>query len=185
MTSRVDEVLDPFIRRVQAPPGRNGLSRSMNKDLRAHPEIAEIIRRTMIRLIEWETLVDLSGMVKFTRMDLYRLLCEIEEDWVLEVPDVKYVGDPYAPMAHFLKTGEMEIPDEWGPTVVFKRKPRFEFRVFDSAMTIAKRVGLVWGHGQLLAHPQLLKKLRILRKQRIPEPNVTVDEVSGSKEATL
>lgn len=170
MPDWMDQALAPYLKRVQARPGRNGLSRSMNQALRAHPEIVGMIQRTMKRLIEWELLVDLSGMVSYRRVDLFRLLCEIEEDWGLELPSVEHVGNPFEPMARFLETGEVDVPDEWGPTVVFKRKPRFKVGVFLAAMTIAKRIGLVHGYGQLMVHPDLMKKLRVLRKQRIPEP---------------
>lgn len=183
MTDWIDAALAPNMKRVQARPGRNGLSRSMNQALRAHPEIVEMIQRTMKRLIEWELLVGLSGMFRFRRVDLFRLLCEVEEDWGLEIPSVEYVGDPFEPMSQFLATSEMELPDQWGPTVVFKRTPRFKVGVFDSAITIAKRVGMVHGYGQLMVHPDLLKKLRILRKQRIPdEPKLLADDLGGFKE---
>lgn len=179
MAEWISEALSGYMRRVKAAPGRNGLTRNQNKVLRAHPETVDIIHRTITHMIEWELLVDLRGMVHFTRMELYNLLCEIEDDWVAQVPGVEYRGNPYDPIMQFLQTGEMELPGEWGPTVVFERKPRFTFSAFSDAVTIAKKVGLFGCHRHVSLHQDFLKRLRSLRrKQRIPDPT-TISDVEG------
>jgi hypothetical protein len=182
MPDWIDQALAPYMKRVQARPGRNGLSRSMNQVLRSHPESVEIIRRAVTRLIELELLTDLSGEVRFTRQGLYVTLVQSEGDWLkltAKVERLDSLVDPTPALNHFIETGEI-VSSPIGPedtTVVFVSDPCYKLRVFSDAMGIAKRVRLIAGYGKFGLHPALLARLRILRKQRIPEPPMLADDL--------
>jgi hypothetical protein len=178
----IDEALTPYMRRMQAPPGRNGLSRNMNQVLRSHPESVEIIRRAVTRLIEIELLADLSGEVRFSREGLYQTLVQSEDDWVMLTAKVERLDalvDPTPALNHFIETGEIVAPliEPEDSTVVFVSDPCYKLRVFSDAMGIAKKVRLIDGYGRFGLHPALLARLRILRKQRIPEPSMRTDDL--------
>lgn len=180
MPDWIEDALAPYLKRVQARPGRNGLSRSMNQVLRSHPETVQIIRRAVTRLIQMELLADLSGEVRFSRQGLYETLVQSEDDWVkltAKVERLDALVDPTPALNHFIETGEI-VSAPIGPddtTVVFASDPCYQLRVFSDAMGIAKKVRLIDGYGKVGLHPAFLARLRILRKQRIPEPSIADD----------
>jgi len=120
---RWDDLLAPFLRRVVVRPG-NGLSRDMNRCIRSYPRLPEIIRRTAVWLLEAEEVFGFDGV--FIRTSLLRR-------------DV--------PLAHADWCRDMAVV---GPgSISFEERTTVTNQEFYAAMTIARRIGLLQGHGRL------------------------------------
>lgn len=131
----LEKVLAVYLDRVNVRPG-NGLTRAMNKSLRTYPMIPEIITRVVQLLVSTENLTE--APVRLRTVQAYRLLLEIHDDLVREVP---VRGNP----------------------VVFRREAdrrRFSLPAFHFAMAIARRIGLVGGHGRFGLTDQLRRLMK-------------------------
>lgn len=141
LESALNQLLPPYLSRVQVRPG-NGLSRSMNGTLRSQAEIPVIIKRTVECLASLEYLLGFSGSFGIHYRSLYHVLINTYDDWFLEIPHF-----PSSPGA--------------GP-LTFVRKPRVPIHRFLAAWTIARRINLVSGRGQIRLHSDVLARLRQL-----------------------
>jgi hypothetical protein len=141
LESALELLLTPYMPRLQVRPG-NGLTRSMNTTLRSYSELPLIIRRTVECLASLEYLFGFPGTAAVHYADLYQILINTYDDWVLEVP---HLPSPTAP----------------GP-IIFVRKPRVSINRFTAAWTIARRINLLTGRGKVRLHSNALNKLRRL-----------------------
>lgn len=128
-------ILAPYFNRIEL---RHGLTRNMNQSLRSYPVMVEMVRKAVTLLVQTEELYGLTGDVRMTRHQLYKHLLAACDDLVNEVP----------------------VTDRMTGVVTFERQPKFTYSVFNQAMSIAKHVGLIAGHGRCGLHPDLLKRLR-------------------------
>lgn len=154
-------VLEPYLERIKK---RRGLSRSMNRALKAHPIMVDIISRTAELLVRAEAALDFSGQIRMSRMQLYNLLLEVHPEWVVEVPRPVQPA-PIRVMVELMDADEPVDPEALADHpacaghLVFDRVPLFPFHVFHNAMSIARRVGLIAGHGRSGLHPELMRRL--------------------------
>lgn len=109
---------------------RHGLSQNMKGKLTSYPVMIDMIRAAVDLLMEQERHTGMSGSIKVTRQQLYQLLIESRPDVVTTDAN----------------SGQ--------------RRERYPFHIFNEAMTVAKRVGLMegWGRSGLSSH--LLEQLR-------------------------
>lgn len=160
-------VLESYLRRVQVRPG-NGLSRAMNSHLRSYPAVADIIQRVFLLLLRTEMLFDSTRAVAMRPMEVYRSLLATEDDWVQEsiwirkptlteialqlanVDDLDLAMDN--PWDHGAFAGEAQ----------FKRTARkaYTLPAFHAAMAIARRIGLIEGHGRIAVSRAVMKEIR-------------------------
>lgn len=136
MEMTLDQVLAAYMQRVVARAG-NGLTRSMNHQLRSYPAIPEIIRRTAAWLTRVEQTFQFTG-VGIRTMHLYWDLVKEHDDWGADVPEIN-------PLAG---------------TITFKRQAKLPYNQFVAAMAIGRRIGLFGGHGQVVLQAEVRKALK-------------------------
>jgi len=155
----LDQVLDSYLQRVTVKAG-NGLTRSMNLQLRSYPAIPEIIRRTVAWLLRAEQTFQFSG-VAIRTMHLYWDLVKAHDDWGIDVPVMRRPNSVEVLIAiDELKEGDLENTTVWdhpafaGP-VAFERKALLPYHQFMAAMAIGRRIGLFGGYGKVVLDPSV------------------------------
>lgn len=153
----LDQVLDSYLQRVTVKAG-NGLTRSMNHQLRSYPAIPEIIRRTVAWLLRAEQTFQFSG-VAIRTMHLYWDVVKAHDDWGIEVPVMRRPNSMEILIAmEEMEEGELAETTVWdhpafaGP-VEFERKALLPYHQFVAAMAIGRRIGLLAGHGKIVLDP--------------------------------
>lgn len=119
----LEQLLARHLDRVQVRPG-NGLTRSMNHSLRTYPMIPDIIIRVAKLLVQTEQLM--GAPVQMKRVEAFGHLLAVEADWGRDVP---LAGG---------QIGFERVPN----------KAKVSLPAFHCAMTIARRIGLIAGHGR-------------------------------------
>ncbi len=151
------QILESYLRRVTVRVG-NGLTRSMNLQLRSYPAIPEIIRRTVAWLVRAEQTFQFSG-VAIRTMHLYWDLVKAHDDWGIDVPVIRRPNSMEVLIAiDELEEGELEDTTVWdhpafGGPVSFERKPLLPYHQFVAAMAIGRRIGLFGGFGKIVLDP--------------------------------
>lgn len=119
----LDVILGSYLTRVRVQPG-NGLTKGMNQTLRTYPMIPDIIERIVDLLVVEEHQKGVP--VRLKPLEAYDRLLAMANDWAIEVPVIR---------------GGLK----------FERKPKkrvFSLPAFHGAMTIARRIGVIAGHGR-------------------------------------
>ncbi len=157
------EVLAPYLERINK---RRGLTRYMNQCLRYHPTLLpDIICRTLRMLFQTELLFDLSGQVRIDTLEMYNILRHTEDDWVIEVPNTDQSARRFRALLNWVLSGSMDLEEllqgeqEHG-AIQFERQCKFQYHIFCSALSIARRVQLLAGRGKCGLHPEFLKNVR-------------------------
>jgi hypothetical protein len=150
--------------RVQVKSG-NGLTKNMNQTLRSYDQIPVIITRTVGYLATMESLFDFSGAVRIDTMDLYKNLMDIHDDWVEEFPRLGRRSEHQVfadRLMEAIETGAMPPQPEGTGTVEFSRVPQLPFHQFTAAWTIARRIGVIEGRGEIGLSRTALEALKRL-----------------------
>ncbi len=165
------EVLAPYLERINK---RRGLTRYMNQCLRYHPTLfPEIIYCTLRMLFQTELLFGLKGQVRIDTLEMYNILRYTEDDWVIEVPSTDQTAGRFRALLNWVLSGSMDVEEllrdgqEHG-AIQFERQCKFQYHVFFSALSIARRVQLLAGRGKCGLHPDFLKQVR----KRLAKPLV-------------
>lgn len=160
----VEQVLKRHMPRVQVKSG-NGLSRSMNQTLRSYEQVPLIITRTVGYLATLESLFDFSGAVRLHTMDFYKTLMDMHDDWVEEVPRLGRRSEHQVfadRLLEAIETGTMPPKPEGTGTVEFCRIPQLPYHQFTAAWTIARRIGVIDGRGEIGLSRTALAELKRL-----------------------
>lgn len=161
----VEQVLRRYMPRVQVKSG-NGLSRNMNQSLRSYDQIPVIITRTVLLLAGTESLFDFCGAVRLHTMDIYKNLMDMHDDWVEEVPWLGRQSEHQVfadRLMEAIETGTMPPqPESNNGTVEFHRIPQLPFHHFTAAWTIARRIGVLEGRGEIGLSRTALAELKRL-----------------------
>lgn len=167
-------ILEPYLQRMTVRAG-NGLTKNMNQTLRSYPHLSEIVRRTVLMLVQSEMTLAWSG-VSVRTMNAYRELVATHDDWGYDVPvleklDPLLVAERLGAVAEALEDGE-DVPapaddPTLGCILRFRRVATLPYQEFTAAVTIARRIGLLVGHGKV----SLEQKLRQRLKQAIQSAN--------------
>lgn len=158
----IEQVLGRYMVRVQVKAG-SGLSKSMNQSLRSYQEIPTIITRTVLLLAGTEALFGFSGSVRMHTQDIYQTLMDLHDDWVVEVPrlgrrsECQVFADR---LMEAIETGTIPPQPDGTGTVEFRRIPQLPFHQFSAAWTIARRIGVIVGRGELGLSRVVLAELR-------------------------
>jgi hypothetical protein len=154
----LETILEPFMARVKVRAG-NGLSRSMNQTLRSYPIIPQVIRQSALWLVRAEQTFQFSGVYVRT-MHLYWDLVNEHDQFGVDVPVITKL-QPLEVIETISQLPEEEMAIDpadhhaFSGTVDFKRKATLPYNQFLAAMTIARRIGLLGGHGRLGLTPQV------------------------------
>lgn len=160
----VEQVLERYMPRVQVKPG-NGLSKNMNSSLRSYDQIPTIIARTVSHLASLESLFDFSGAIRLDTMNIYKNLMDLHDDWVTEVPRMGWRSKHEAIVDSLMEApvnGELQPLPKARGTVDFHREPLLPFHQFTAAWTIARRIGVVEGRGEIGLSRSVLADLKRL-----------------------
>lgn len=169
----VEQILGRYMVRVQVKAG-NGLSRCMNQSLRSYEQIPVIITRTVSLLAGTESLFGFSGAVRMHTMDLYRTLMDLHDDWVEEVPRLGRRSEHQIfadRLLEAIETGHMPPDPEGKGTVSFARVPLLPYHQFTAAWTIARRIGVIEGRGEIGLTKTALAELKRLQAQAEAAPS--------------
>lgn len=140
----VEAILAPYVRRIER---RQDLSRNMMLKLETYPIMVELIRRAVFFLEDTER--QQGAPCLMSRQRLYAELLKRHSDLVEEAL-VTLPGDTSAEMAEHVN---------FFVSIGFTPKPIHPFHVFNEAMTVAKRVGLIAGWGRSGLDPEVRAKL--------------------------
>lgn len=166
LEQQLETLLEAFMCRLDVRPG-NGLTRSMNQSLRSYPRIPEIIRRTVKCLARTEQTFQFSGTAVRT-WHLYWHLVQEHDDYGTDVPVIRKLSPQCVRdiADHLGEAGveQMDLPDHpsFAGTVQFVRQRKLSWNEFAAAMAIARRIGLVGGHGVLVLDSDIRKALKRL-----------------------
>lgn len=167
MDTVVQQILGRYMVRVAVKPG-NGLSKAMNQTLRSYEQIPIIIIRTVLLLAGTESLFGFTGAVRMHTQDIYRTLMDIHDDWVKEVPRMGWRSKHEVfvdTLMEAIETGEPQsMPKERG-TVEFVREPLLPLHQFSAAWTIARRIGVIEGRGEIGLSRTVLAELKRLQAE--------------------
>lgn len=160
----LETLLEPFLSRLVVRPG-NGLTRSMNQSLRSYGRIPAIIRRAVDCLARTEQTFHFSGVGVRTR-HLYWNLVQEHDDYGTDVPVIERLP-PQKVREIADQLGDevvegIQLPDHpaFAGTVAFVRERRLPWHEFAAAMTIARRIGLLSGHGMITLDGKVRKALK-------------------------
>lgn len=178
MDEAVQQILGRYMVRVSVKAG-NGLSRCMNQTLRSYEQIPVIITRTVMLLAGTESLFGFSGAVRMHTQDIYHTLMDIHDDWVEEVPRMGWRTEHQVfvdTLMEAIETGEPKpMPKERG-TVEFVRRPLLPLHQFSAAWTIARRIGVIEGRGEIGLGKAVLAELKRLQAEAEAAPAVGAGE---------
>lgn len=163
----VEQILGRYMTRVQVKPG-NGLSKCMNQNLRSYEQIPVIITRTVALLAGTESLFGFSGVVRMDTQDLYNTLMDMHDDWVEEVPRLGQLSEHQifaSRLMEGIETGEVPPLSGEKGTVAFRRVPKLPLHQFSAAWSIARRLGVIAGRGELGLGQTVLAELKRLQSQ--------------------
>ncbi|HWI53901.1 MAG TPA: hypothetical protein VNT01_17315 [Symbiobacteriaceae bacterium] len=162
MDEAVEKALERYMPRVTVKAG-NGLSKAMNQTLRSYDQIPRIILRTVCYLAGMEALFDYSGAVRVHNHDIYHTLMDMHDDWVEEQPRLgqRTMHQVYADrLLEAIDTGDMPAEPKGRGTVEFVRSPLLPFHQFTAAWTIARRIGVIEGRGEIGLSQRMLNDLK-------------------------
>lgn len=163
----VTRALARYMPRTTVKAG-NGLSRSMNQTLRSYCQIPQIIVRTVRLLSGMEALFDFSGSVRLHTQDVYQMLMDIHDDWVVETPRLGSRSEHQVfadRLMEGIETGQMPPEPKGRGTVRFVRNPLLPYHQFAAAWTIARRIGIIEGRGEIGLSRPLLAELKRLQAE--------------------
>jgi hypothetical protein len=158
----VSAALERYMPRVTVKAG-NGLSRAMNQTLRSYDQVPTIIVRTVRYFARLEALFDFSGAVRIHTQDLYNSLMDLHDDWIQESPRLGRRSEHQVfadRLLEGIETGHMPPDPEGKGTVHFVRVPLLPYHQFHAAWTIARRLGVIEGRGEIGLSKAILSDLR-------------------------
>lgn len=162
MDEAVAVALERYMPRVTVKAG-NGLTKAMNQTLRSYDQVPQIILRTVRYLAGMEALFDFSGAVRIHNHDIYHNLMDLHDDWVEETPRLgqRSVHQLFADrLMESIDTGHMPAESRGKGTVEFVRTPLLPYHQFTAAWTIARRIGVIEGRGEIGLSKRLLNDLK-------------------------